>query len=362
MRDTVLIVDDVRVNREILSEILEQDYLIMTAEDGKEALDILYENEQRIAVVLLDLVMPNVDGFAVLEVMKQKEYIKKIPVLIITAVNSIQAEKKCFDYEISDFILKPFDNSIVRKRVENVVSLFRYKNELEQTVEEQTDILKKQYKQLQDQAERLRKTNIGIIDVLGAVVEYRDYDSGEHIDRVKEYTRVLAERVAKEFPEYGLTPERIDVITSASALHDVGKIMVPDEILLKPGKLTKEEFAIMKKHSAKGAEILQGVENLWDEEYHRTSYEICKYHHERYDGKGYPEGLAGDDIPISAQIVSVADVYDALVNERVYKAAFSKSEAFRMIVDGECGVFSPKILKCFTKERKTFEKIASGQR
>ena len=360
MRNIVLIVDDVKVNREILTEILEQDYKILTAEDGKEALELLQKHEQEIAVMLLDLIMPKVDGFAVLEVMQKKEYIKKIPVLIITAMNSVQTENKCFDYDISDFIHKPFDNSIVRKRVENVVNLFRYKNELEETVEEQTDTLKKQYKQLQEQAERLRKSNIGIIDVLGAVVEYRDYSSGEHIDRVKDYTRVLAERVAKDYPEYGLTPERIEVITSASALHDVGKIMVPDEILLKPGKLTTEEFAIMKNHSAKGAEILQSIEDYWDEEYHKASYEICKYHHERYDGKGYPEGLAGDDIPISAQIVAIADVYDALVNERVYKPAFSKSEAFRMIVDGDCGVFSPKLLKCFTKERKAFERIASG--
>ena len=240
---------------------------------------------------------------------------------------------------MADFVHRPFDNRLVRKRVRNVVSLYQYQEELEQKVEKQTSVLRKQFRLLQQQAESLRRSKEKVIDILGTVVEYRNLESGEHIKRVKGYTRILAERLQQDYPEYELTQERIEVIVAASALHDVGKIAIPDSILLKPGKLTQEEFEYMKSHTTKGCEILNSIEDAWDEEYKKVSYVICRHHHERYDGKGYPDGLKGEDIPITAQIVSIADVYDALVNERVYKSAFSKEKAFQMIVTGECGVF-----------------------
>ena len=357
MQNTVLVVDDMEINREILAEILGEEYQVKTAEDGRKALEMIEELHEELAVVLLDLMMPVADGFAVLEVMQERGWSEKIPVLIISGETSVSAERKCFDYHISDFIRKPFDNALVKKRVRNVVSLYQYQRDLEDKVQAQTKTLREQNKLLQLQADKLRKSNTNIIEILGTVVEYRDFESGEHINRVKGYTRILAERLAVEYPEYGLDQEEIEVIVSASALHDVGKIAIPDNILLKPGRLTDEEFACMKTHTTRGGEILQNIRNAWDEEYGKISYEICRYHHEKYDGRGYPDGLVGDEIPIAAQIVSIADVYDALVNERVYKDAFPKEEAFRMITNGECGKFNPKLLECFRIERKAFEEL-----
>ncbi len=350
MQNTVLVVDDMEINREILTEILGEEYRVETAENGRMALEMIEKMQGILAVVLLDLMMPEVDGFAVLEVMQEKGWIEKIPVLIISGETSVKAERKCFDYHISDFIRKPFDNALVKKRVRNVVNLFQYQRNLEDKVQEQTTVLR-------SQADKLKKSNTNIIEILGTVVEYRDFESGEHINRVKGYTRILARRLAENYPEYGLDQDKIDIIVSASALHDVGKIAIPDNILLKPGRLTDEEFACMKTHTSRGSEILQNIRNAWDDEYGKISYQICRHHHEKFDGRGYPDGLVGDDIPIAAQIVSIADVYDALVNERVYKDAFPKEEAFRMITEGECGKFNPKLLECFRIERQAFEDL-----
>lgn len=358
MRNKVLIVDDVELNREILAVILEDEYSILEAENGKTAIKMLENYHDEIAVCLLDLIMPELDGYAVLEVMKEKGWMEKIPVLIISGETSVQTEKQCFEYGVSDFIRKPFDNTLVKKRVSNITSLFQYQNELEEKVEKQTETLRRQYKLLQIQAEKLHKSNESVIDILGTVVEYRNLESGEHIKRVKGFTEILARELMKEYPEYGLTEKKIEMIVIASSLHDLGKIAIPDNILLKPAKLTEEEFEYMKSHTTRGSEILNNFKGVWDEDYQKVSYEICRHHHERYDGKGYPDGLAGEEIPISAQIVSIADVYDALVSERVYKNAFTKEEAFHMIVTGECGIFSPKLLECFRNTRKDFEKLA----
>lgn len=357
MQNTVLVVDDMEINREILTEILGEEYRVETAENGRMALEMIEKMQGILAVVLLDLMMPEVDGFAVLEVMQEKGWIEKIPVLIISGETSVKAERKCFDYHISDFIRKPFDNALVKKRVRNVVNLFQYQRNLEDKVQEQTTVLREQNKLLRSQADKLKKSNTNIIEILGTVVEYRDFESGKHINRVKGYTRILARRLAENYPEYGLDQDKIDIIVSASALHDVGKIAIPDNILLKPGRLTDEEFACMKTHTSRGSEILQNIRNAWDDEYGKISYQICRHHHEKFDGRGYPDGLVGDDIPIAAQIVSIADVYDALVNERVYKDAFPKEEAFRMITEGECGKFNPKLLECFRIERQAFEDL-----
>lgn len=357
MRDKILIVDDVEINRELLSEILNEEYTILMAENGKEAMKILEEHHEEIAVLMLDLVMPEMDGFAVLRELDRRPWSKNIGI-IISSDNTIKTETECFDLGVSDFVHRPFDNRLVKKRVNNVVSLYQYQQELEAKVEKQTATLRKQYRLLQMQAEQLRQSRTNVIDILGTVVEYRNLESGQHIERVKGYTRLLAERLMIDYPEYGLTQKEVDVIVSASALHDIGKIAIPDSILLKPGRLTEEEFEYMKSHTTKGGEILNSIKNVWDEEYGKVSYEICRHHHERYDGRGYPDGLKGEAIPLSAQIVSIADVYDALVNERVYKSAYSKEKAFQMIVTGECGVFSPKLLDCFWNARKDFEKLA----
>jgi putative two-component system response regulator len=349
------------INREILQEILQEEYNVICAEDGRQAIDMIEKHKADLSVLLLDLVMPEVDGYGVLEYMKEKGYLERIPVLVISGENSIKIEKRCFDMGISDFIKKPFDHTIVLKRVENIEELYSYKKNLEQKIKQQTDTLRRQYDMLQMQASELKKKNKNIIDILGTVVECRDMESGEHIQRVKGYTEILANEMMKSYPEYELTPKKIEVIVSASALHDIGKISIPDNILLKPGKLTKDEYEYMKSHTLRGCEILNNIKGAWDKEYSKYSYEICRYHHERYDGRGYPDGLKGDDIPISAQLVSIADVYDALVNERVYKDAIPKEQAFRMITQGECGVFSPKLLEAFRNVRHEFEELVSKQ-
>lgn len=300
MREKVLVVDDVELNRDILEEILKDEYTVIQAENGKRALEIIQNDQEEIAVILLDLIMPEMDGFQVLEVIKENKWMDKMPVLIISGENSVEIEKKCFDYGISDFIKKPFDNKLVKKRVKNVVDLFLYKNHLEEKVQIQTETLRKQYKVLQLQAEKLQQSNVKIIDILGTVVEYRNLESGEHINRVKGFTKILAERLMEEYPEYGLTPKSVEMISSASALHDIGKIAIPDHILLKPGRLTEEEFDYMKSHTTRGCDILNSIEGVWDDSYGKLSYDICRHHHERYDGKGYPDGLKGEEIPIAA--------------------------------------------------------------
>lgn len=361
MRDKVLVVDDVEINRDILEEILKDDYCVIKAEDGEKALQVMQECNEEIAVILLDLVMPKMDGYTVLEELHNNKWMDKIPVLIISAESSAETETQCYDYGISDFIRKPFDNRVIKKRVQNVVDLFAYKNNLEEKVAEQTKTLKKQNEILHIQAEELHQNKAKIIEILGTVVEYRNLESGEHINRVKGFTKIMAEQMVKKYPEYGLTPEDVEIISAAAALHDIGKIAIPDHILLKPGRLTPEEFEIMKTHTTKGCDILDSIEGAWDEEYGKVSYEICRYHHERYDGKGYPDGLKEDEIPISAQLVAVADVYDALVTERVYKRAIPKDEAFQMILDGKCGVFSPKLMECFKEVKTKFEELADHQ-
>lgn len=350
---TILIVDDVDINREILCEIF-LGYNTIQAANGKEALDIIESNPDGISVVLLDVVMPVMDGVAVLEEMKKRKWIDKIPVLLITGEATTEIERKAYKLGVSDIIKKPFDAFIAKQRTKNVIELYYNKRHLEDMVELQTKVLRKQ-------AEELQSINDRIIDVMSNVVEFRNLESGDHVKRVKTFTNILAKYAAREYPEYHLDDSTISMITSAAALHDVGKIVIPDAILLKPGKLTPEEFETMKTHTTRGCEVIDMLADIQQGEYGKVSYEICRHHHERYDGRGYPDGLKGEEIPISAQIVSIADVYDALVNERVYKSAFTPKEAYQMITGGQCGVFSPKLMKCFELAREEFEEVVAGK-
>ncbi len=358
MKNKVLIIDDAAFNREMLTEILEKEYEILTAEDGQKGIELLETHQSEIGVVLLDLIMPVMDGYRVMEIMEDKGYLKHIPVLVISGEQAVAVERKCFDYGVTDFIRKPFDNELVMRRVRNMVDLFTYRNSLEDQVESQTRTLKRQYEMICKQADELKQQNEKITDILAEVVESRNLESGEHVKRVKSYTKILAEELMATCPEYNLTDEEVRIIESASAVHDIGKITIPDHILLKPGRLTDEEFDCMKSHTVKGCEVLDHIEGVWDERYKKYAYEICRHHHERFDGRGYPDKLAEDDIPIAAQIVSVADVYDALISERCYKKAFTKEQAFCMITNGECGTFSPKLMQCFRNAREKMENVS----
>ncbi len=361
MRDKVLIIDDVAFNREMLTEILEGEYAVITADDGQKGIDLLAGHEREICVVLLDLIMPVMDGFEVMQIMERRGYLKQIPVLVISGETAVDIERRCFDYGVTDFIKKPFDNELVLRRVRNMVDLFAYRNNLEERVASQTMTLKNQYEMICRQAKVLEKRNEQITDILAEVVESRNLESGEHVKRVKAYTRILAQELKKRYPEYGLTDEEVHIIESASAVHDIGKIAIPDNILLKPGRLTDEEFACMKSHTLRGCEVLGHIEGVWDERYRKYAYTICRHHHERFDGRGYPDQLEGDAIPIEAQIVSVADVYDALISERCYKQAFTKEQAFEMITNSKCGTFSPKLMDCFRNAREAMESVSREQ-
>lgn len=363
MKNCVLVVDDMEINRELLQEILEKDYEVLQAAGGKEAIDTLSQRHEETALVLLDLIMPEMDGFQVLDAMKEKGWLGRIPVIIISGESSSEAEVKCFEYGVSDFIQKPFAEKIVQKRVSNIVHLFTYQDSLEACVEKQTVTIREQNRTLNEQAEALREMNNRIIDMLGNVVEFRNLESGEHVKRVKGFTRILGYQLMEDFPQYGLTPEKVEQISDASSLHDIGKIVIPDNILLKPGRLTDEEFEIMKSHTTRGCEILDSIDDIWEEEeYRKISYDICRHHHERHDGRGYPDHLKEEEIPLPARIVSVADVYDALVSERVYKSAFSLEEAFDMIVTGKCGMFAPDLLYSFRNAREKFEELTGRKK
>lgn len=347
----ILIVDDLEINRGILCEMFQGEWGILEAGDGVEAISALEEDWNKIAIILLDIMMPNMDGFELLRRMSKRKEWMRIPVILITGDTDAEIEQYGYELGASDVIMKPFNPHIVKRRVKNTIDLYQHRNELE-------DLVSKQTAKIEIQSSRLREINIRIIDTLSTVVEFRNLESGEHINRIKRFTNVMMQALSKRYPELGITPQMIDAVTVASAMHDVGKITTPDQILLKPGRLTKEEFDIMKQHTTLGCRIIESMVEIQDEDYYKYSYEICRYHHERYDGRGYPDGLHGDEIPIAAQAVSVADVYDALMSKRCYKEAYDKEETFQMIMRGDCGVFSPKLLTCFLKARGDFERLA----
>lgn len=355
MRNKILIVDDSEINREFMGVILEDEYEIVEAENGREAFKIIEAQRNELAAVLLDIVMPEVDGITLLKLLHEKKYLEDFPVLVVTGETSLNLVAECFDYGISDFIRKPVNTDFVKERVGKLVELYAQKNNFKERLIKQNFMLKKQYKLLQRQALKLRQTNENIIDMLGAVIESRNLEDHGHVKRVKKFTEILARHMMEDYPEYELTEEKIGVIASASALHDVGKVMIPDSILLKPGKLTEDEDEYLKSHTIRGYEIIDNTVGVWNEQYARYGREITRYHHERYDGAGYPDGLKGDEIPVAAQIVSIADCYETLISEIVPKSAVPREKAYNMILQGECGVFSGKLLECFRKSKKEME-------
>lgn len=331
---TILIVDDIEINRLVLAEIFSEDYKIIEAADGKQAIEIINSGVE-ISAVLLDLVMPKVSGIGVLQEMNRTGKIHKIPVLLITAAESDEQLLEGYNLGAVDVIRKPFMAHFLKCRVNNMIDLYRHRNELEEIV--------------QQQVERLNRLNLSLVEKLASIIEFRDCESGEHVKRICRLTRILMTELSNAHPEYHLQAGEIENVARASVLHDIGKISISDMILNKPGRLTKEEFEIMKQHTLKGCEILESMSDILDDGIYKYSYDICRHHHERWDGKGYPDGLRGDDISIWAQVVSVADVYDALTSVRVYKAAYSRETAVKMIVNGECGTFNPKLMEVFQK-------------
>ncbi|MDR3072474.1 MAG: response regulator [Clostridiales Family XIII bacterium] len=344
----LLIVDDIDINRIIIAELFSDNYNILEAENGEEALKIINSEKYDFSIILLDLEMPIVDGLGVLRNMKETGKINHIPVVLITSDDDDKNALESYGLGVSDVVHKPFNSSIVLQRVQNVIDLYAYKNHLEKT-------LLKQKQELIAQGERIKRMNFSLIDTLSATVEFRNVESGKHIMRTRLLIKVILESIRDK---YSFTDEQLELISSAAALHDVGKIAIPDAILLKPGKLTEEEFEIMKEHTVKGSEILETLDLLKDKEYYQYCYDICRHHHERWDGAGYPDGLVGFEIPIWAQAASLVDVYDALTSKRVYKDAYSHEQAIDMILNGECGVFNPDILKILWDDAEILKSLA----
>ena len=332
IKQQILLVDDSEINREILTEILKDDYRILQAENGEEGIRILQEHENDIALVLLDILMPGLNGFDVLNLMNVNHWIEDIPVIIISAENSSDYVRKAYELGASDYVNRPFDSKTVYQRVYNIIKLYAKQKRLLSLVK--------------DQIYENEKNNQMMISILSHIVEFRNGESGKHVLHINILTGLLLDKLTQKSDKYFISGNEQYLITTASALHDIGKIGIDEKILNKPGKLTAEEFEIMKQHTVIGEEMLKNLEFYQDEELVRYAREICRWHHERYDGRGYPDGLVGDEIPIAAQVVSMADVYDALTSERVYKKAFSHEKAMEMILNGECGNFHPLLLEC----------------
>ena len=346
-KSQILLVDDSAMNRMILKEILGGDYSILEAENGQECLEKMQAEAGNIALVLLDINMPVMDGFEVLKAMNANHTIEDIPVIMISSDDSDDAIRRSYELGASDYVNRPFDARIVYRRVTNTIKLYAKQRRLVQMVSDQI---------------RARENNTDtLVGVLSHIVEFRNGESGAHVLHIRIITELLLHRLLEISSQYPITAEQQDNIPLASALHDIGKIGIDEKILNKPGKLTPEEYEVIKTHSMLGAEMLHQLENFNEQPLLQTAYEIARWHHERWDGRGYPDGLKGDEIPISAQLVALADVYDALTSERCYKKAFSHEKAVQMILNGECGAFNPLLLQCLT-DMQTDLKVQLQQR
>lgn len=332
IKQQVLIVDDAILNRELLSEMLGNDFRILEASNGAECIEKLKEYGAGISIVLLDMVMPVMDGYEVLDYMNKNHWIDDIPVIVISGEDSESYVRKAYEMGVSDYISRPFDVKVVYQRVINTIKLYAKQRRL--------------IRMVTDQIYRRENNNKILISILSHIVEFRNGESGSHVIHINKLTDMLLKELVGITDRYDITGDDIELIATASAIHDIGKIGIDDAILNKPGRLTDEEFEVMKTHTVIGARMLDDLDAYKGEKLLETAWQICRWHHERYDGNGYPDGLKGDDIPISAQVVSVADVYDALTSNRVYKRAFSHEKAMQMILDGECGQFNPVLLQC----------------
>ena len=346
-KSQILLVDDSAMSRMILKEILKGDYSILEAENGQECLEKMQAEAGNIALVLLDINMPVLDGFEVLKAMNINHTIEDIPVIMISSDDSDAAIRRSYELGASDYVTRPFDARIVYRRVTNTIKLYAKQRRLVQMVSDQI---------------RARENNTDmLVGVLSHIVEFRNGESGAHVRHIRIITELLLHRLLEISSQYPITAEQQDNIPLASALHDIGKIGIDEKILNKPGRLTPEEFEVVKTHSMLGAEMLHQLEDFNEQPLLQTAYEITRWHHERWDGRGYPDGLKGDEIPISAQLVALADVYDALTSERCYKKAFSHEKAVQMILNGECGAFNPLLLQCLT-DMQTDLKVQLQQR
>lgn len=341
-KQKILVVDDSEMNRALLIDILEEQYDVVEADNGIEAVTLLSQHRMDFSLILLDIMMPEMDGFEVLTYIDKYHWNDTLAVIMISADDSPENIKRAYDLGAFDYISRPFDSTIVRRRISNTMFLYARQRHLENIISEQFC--------------EQEKNNKLMISILSHIVEFRNGESGLHVLNVNTITELLLRHLVQRTDRYPLTKSDIILISTASSLHDIGKISISDEILNKPGRLTAEEFEVIKTHSAIGEKMLLELPKEQQKlPLVKVASEICRWHHERYDGNGYPDGLKGDEIPIAAQVVALADVYDALTSERCYKKAYSHDEALKMILDGQCGVFNPILLQCLQEIADTLE-------
>ena len=347
----ILVVDDVDVNRAILGEIFRKQYTILEAENGLEALDLVANHGDELAAILLDIIMPEMGGFAVLEVLHEQKIMDKVPVFLITSECTEESTLMGYEMGVMDVIERPIVPHIVKKRIESVIELCTMRNQLNDQVAYQERKLDEKTREIQD-------LNHAMIGALATAIEFRDCESGEHVKRIHDFTLLLLRETSYG---KGLHAQEMDKIATAAIMHDVGKIAIPDYILNKPGRLTVEEFEVMKTHTLRGCELLDQIPAIHHNSVYRYAYDICRHHHERWDGGGYPDGLKGEEISPWSQIVSLADVYDALTSERVYKKAYTHEKAVEMILNGECGVFNPVLIDEFLRLSNSIKEMMELQ-
>lgn len=332
-KPSVLIVDDSEMNRIILNEMLKDEYRVLEADNGRTALDLVDRYGDELSLVLLDIIMPGMNGFEVLGELSRRTVADSLPVIMISSEDSDDVVLRAYELGASDYINRPFNARVVRRRVSNTIRLYAKQRRL-------TSLLSQQYN------ERVKNSRM-LIDIMAGVMELRNGESGRHVTNIEKLTELLLGCLVQRSGTISLDNEERSTIALASALHDIGKMSIDDAILNKPGRLTPEEFEIMKTHTTIGADMLRELgSHHAGNALMEYAYQIARWHHERWDGKGYPDGLKGDEIPIAAQVVSVADVYDALTSVRVYKDAIPHEEAIKMILDGKCGTFNPLLLDC----------------
>jgi putative two-component system response regulator len=352
MRDTILIADDAQEVRMQLSQMLYGKHTVASVSNGREAMEYLQAHHKEVALLMIDMHMPVIDGRALLKVLKLKGITKRIPVIMLIDNEDISYVEECYNNGASEVMLKPFLPAIVISRINNVLEVYRSKAKLE-------DIINTQTAQIQEKNRELEAFNDRLTEVMSSIVEFRNLESSSHIKKIKGMSRMIAETITKIYPDdYNITPEQVDVIASASALHDIGMIAIPDSVLLKPGKLTPDEFEVVKSHTTLGCEILRQIEELQSPEYIKISYNICRYHHERFDGRGYPDGLKGEEIPIQARIIGVADAYDAMTSNRSYRKYLPQNVVREEIEKGRGTQFDPAIAEIMLeiiKEDKGYE-------
>lgn len=356
-RDTILILENEEESRKELEEIFQDKYKVLSVSNEKDAIELFREHAMSLAVILMNPSIPAQNNFQILKRLNEKRYMDQIPFMMLTDDQTEKYEKAAYECGVVGYIKKPFHSGPVKRLVDNVIIVFQQKVKLGVTIKNQNEKLLKQNAMLRTMAENQKRMKEVLIESLSNIVEFRNLESVQHIKRIREFTICLGTSVMNRCPEYGLTAEKIEMIGWASSLHDIGKIVVPDSIILKAGKLTKDEYEIIKSHTTRGAEIIEKIIHIDNEEFCLYAYDIARHHHEKYDGNGYPDGLKGEAISIAAQIVSLVDVYDALTSKRVYKDAYDTEKAYQMIVHGQSGAFSPKILKAFAEVRTDFETI-----